>query len=203
MKKILLSIFFAAISVSSFAQTRAMGIRVGVSGFEADYQHTFAKNQFLECCFGIDFGYLGAGSLKTPADTKTGMKATGTYNFIWARPAWTNEGSWALYAGAGATTGYVHDDVHYTTNDGINIANFQSHGFMLGICAQVGVEYTFKFPLQLSIDLRPTLAMHVNAKTPYLDPTKPEAISYHKVRAGLYDNGLLGFAPSISARYRF
>ena len=187
MKKIVLAIILAAVATTSYGQTKAMGARLGVCGFEADYQHVFIKNQFLECNFGLDFGWLGQGnSVVTPND-KLGVKATAVYNFVWARPAWTNEGSWALYAGPGVTTGYVHDDGHYMGDDGKTIISFQSHGFVLGVCAQVGVEYTFWFPLQLSVDLRPTVGMHAN---------KIEGV-------GFYDNGLLGFAPTISVRYCF
>ena len=179
MRKLLLTVIIATIAVCSYAQPRAAGLRVGVTEFELDYQHSFQKNQFLEGNFGIDFGYNVNGS--------TGAKATAIYNFIWARPAWTEKGSWALYAGPGVTTGYVHDDGHYMGDDGKTIISFQSHGFVLGVCAQVGVEYTFWFPLQLSVDLRPTVGMHAN---------KIEGV-------GFYDNGLLGFAPTISVRYCF
>ena len=203
MRKIVLTIILTALAATSYGQTRAIGVRIGASGCEADYQHTFAKDRFLECNFGLDFGYLGKYDLGTPANDKLGVKATGIYNFIWARPAWTNEGSWALYAGPGVTTGYVHDDVHYLASDGVNIINFQSHGFMLGICAQVGLEYTFWFPLQLSVDLRPTIAMHINERYPFKNPANPEAQSYYRARVGFYDNGLLGLVPTISARYRF
>ena len=201
MRKAFLIIILTAIAVSSYGQTRAMGVRNGVSGFEADYQHEFVKDRFLECNFGMDFGCLGKGY--ATAKDKLGIKATAVYNFIWARPAWTNEGKWALYEGPGLTSGYVHDDVHYTANDGVNIIYFQNHGFMLGVCAQVGIEYTFWFPLQLSVDLRPTVAMHINNRLPYTNPENPEVRSYHKARIGFYDNGLLGFVPSVSVRYRF
>lgn len=187
MKKIILAIILTIVAFTSYGQSRAVGARLGVTGFEADYQHEFIKNSFLECDFGLDFGWLGKGDPAVKADDKSGIKATATYNFIWARPAWTNKGSWALYAGPGITTGYVHDDGHLIANDGVSIVSFQSHGFMLGICAQVGLEYTFWFPLQLSVDLRPTVGLHAN-----------------KIEGGaFYDNGLLGFVPSVSVRYRF
>lgn len=187
MKKIILVIILTTVALTSYGQSRAVGARFGVTGWEADYQHEFVKNSFLECGFGIDSGYLGKGSSAVKADEKVGIKATGIYNFIWARPAWTEKGSWALYAGPGVTTGYVHDDGHLIADDGVSVISFQSHGFMLGVCAQVGLEYTFWFPLQLSVDLRPTIGLHAN---------KIEG-------AAFYDNGLLGFTPLISARYRF
>ena len=178
MKKVLLTIFAITLAVSGYSQTRSMGARLGITGFEASYQHNMHKNQFLEGNIGLDFGVL--------ADKQPGLKATATYNFIWARPAWTEEGTWAIYAGPGASIGYVHDEVHYTVDK--EVVHYNDGGFMLGIACQVGVEYTFWFPLQVSVDLRPCVGMHVNA---------------HDTRVGLYDSGFLGFVPSISARYKF
>ena len=85
MKRVFLTIIIATIAVCSYAQPRAAGLRIGVSEFELDYQHSFKKNQFLEGNLGIDFGYNANGS--------TGAKATAIYNFVWARPAWTEKGS--------------------------------------------------------------------------------------------------------------
>jgi len=189
MRKKILTIIFIAVAAASgaHAQPRALGIRVGVSGLEADYQHSFFKNQFLQGNLGLDFGYSANGV--------PGVKATAIYNFIWARPAWTNKGSWAIYAGPGATIGYANDEVHYKVAE--EVVHFLDNGFLLGICGQVGLEYTFWFPLQLSVDLRPVIAMHIN------DGYTDSAGSRHGTRVGFYDNGLLGFAPTISVRYRF
>ena len=119
MKRIFLTIIIATIAMCSYAQPRAAGLRVGVSEFELDYQHIFKnKNQFLECDLGVDFGWLGKCTPAVKAGEKIGFKATGVYNFVWARPAWTNKGSWALYAGPGLTIGAAHDDVHYMAEDG-------------------------------------------------------------------------------------
>ena len=189
MKRILLTIIVATAAVSAYAQPRALGIRAGVSGLEADYQHDFARNQFLEGNFGLDFGYNANGA--------PGVKATAVYNFIWARPAWTNRGTWALYAGPGVSVGYVDDEVHFTDTDGRNINYFRDHGFMFGICGQVGLEYTFWFPLQLSVDLRPVVGLHINDGY-----SAPDGRRYGS-RIGFYDNGLLGLVPSVSVRYRF
>ena len=187
MRRIILTIILTAGTLGAFAQPRAAGLRLGITGFEADYQHTIQKNQFAEGGIGLDFGYNANG---TP-----GIKATGTYNFIWARPAWTNKGTWALYAGPGASIGYVNDEVHFPV--GNEIIHYKDNGFMLGLCAQAGLEYTFWFPLQLSIDLRPCFGMHVSGS--HIDA----AGNRHSARVGFYDNGLLGFIPHITARYIF
>lgn len=195
MKKLLLTIILAATAVSAFAQPRSCGFRIGFSGFEADYLHTFVnKNQFLEGNFGVDFGYAKGKS-------QPGIKATAIYNFVWARPAWTEKGSWALYAGPGLSMGYVNDQDHILVDK--TVIPYYSNGFMLGVCAQVGLEFTFWFPLQLAVDLRPVFGIHVNGRYPYIDTTNPEVTRRSPVKTGFYDNGLLGFVPTISARYRF
>lgn len=196
MKKILLAIIIAATAISAYAQPRAAGLRVGVSGFEADYQHTFVNNdQFLEGTFGVDFGYNING--------EPGVKAAATYNFIWAHPAWTNKGSWALYAGPGVAIGYVNDNTAWKGADGNIQISGEINGFMLGICGQVGLEYTFWFPLQLSVDLRPVVGLHVSESYRVNNPIEPSKPFIYKSQAGFYDNGLLGLVPSISVRYRF
>ena len=195
MKRILLTIIITATSVIAYAQPRSGGLRIGITGLEASYQHSMNKNQFIEGNLGVDFGF--------EADGVPGIKLTGIYNFIWARPAWTNQGTWALYAGPGATLGYVSDYVHFKASDGKNIVNFPDSGFMIGVCGQVGVEYTFWFPLQLSLDLRPAIAMHVNDGYSVSDPIDPQKTIRYGSRAGFYDNGLLGFCPTLSVRYRF
>ena len=80
-------ITLATISTVAHAQPKAMGLRIGATGLEADYLHTMNRNQFIEGNLGLDFGF-GANGVP-------GVKATATYNFIWARPAWTNKGTWA------------------------------------------------------------------------------------------------------------
>ena len=201
MKKLLLTIILAATAVTAFAQPRSFGLRIGASGFEADYMHTFInKNQFLEGNFGVDFGNT------SKAKPQPGVKATAVYNFVWARPAWTERGSWALYAGPGLSMGYVYDDEYMKDNvqdDIQNIISGYTDGFMLGICAQVGLEYTFWFPLQLAIDLRPILGIHANGGFDYNDPTNPETTKRAPAKTGFYDNGLWGFIPNISVRYMF
>ena len=192
MKRSILTIILVALSICSYAQPRSAGLRLGITGIEADYQHTMQKNQFIEGGIGLDYGYYANGA--------PGFKVTGIYNFIWARPAWTEKGKWAIYAGPGATLGWVNDEVHF--NIGNNIVHYQDNGFMLGICGQVGLEYTFWFPIQLSVDLRPTIAMHINNGEMYYNPVTTN-IEKHASSVGFYDNGLLGLSPHISVRYSF
>lgn len=67
-----------------------------------------------------------------------GMAVTGVYDFILASPQWT-PGTWNVYAGPGASLAV-------------------GGGVAVGVCAQVGLEYTFgSIPLQLSLDMRPNI----------------------------------------------
>ena len=192
MKRALLTLTIVIAGLSAYAQPRDMGIRIGATGLEAGYQHDIKQNQFIEGNLGLDFGTL--------SNAAPGVKATAIYNFIWARPAWTEQGTWALYAGPGATMGYVHDQAHFTV--GKEVIPYNSAGFMLGVCAQVGLEYTFWFPLQLSVDLRPTVAMHVSGRYSAENPLTGETV-HTNARVGFYDTGILGLSPNISVRYRF
>ena len=109
MKRFFIIALLASISFAAMAQPRAAGLRFGTTGLEASYQHSFGWDYFLEGEMGLDFG---AGA-KAPV----GFKAIATYNIIWARPAWTDRGAWALYAGPGLVLGGVADRVTYKIND--------------------------------------------------------------------------------------
>ena len=197
MRKLLSVIVIAVLAAStSFAQSgtnesapsipRSMGFRVGATGFDATYQHIFKKNQFLQGDLGVDFGYNANG--------RPGMHATAVYNFIWARPAWTNRGFWALYAGPGLSLGYVNDMVSYRVGNEVKYT--LDYGFMLGLAVQVGLEYTFEFPLSLALEVRPVFGLHIN------DGVEIAGQQYAG-KVGFYDNGLLGFVPTLGVRYKF
>ena len=89
------------------------------------------------------------------------LNVAGTYNWMIAQPQWTDRGEWGFYAGAGAAVGFAQKSVY------------------VGAAGQAGLEYSFWFPLQLSIDIRPQLGL-VNSKF-----------------------GLWGWYPHLSVRYKF
>ncbi len=184
MKKIFAIITLAlAVSLSSFAQPKAIGGRFGYSGLEASYEHYVGSPNFIEAELGVD--YLGAW----------GFKATGMYNYVFLQPSWTSRGDWAWYAGAGLSMGYVGDQVRYHEGD-VKYIDW-ARGFELSIPVQVGLEYTFWFPLQLAVDIRPYLGMHICGK----DINGLHVPDHHKV--GFYNQGLWGFTPTLSVRYSF
>ena len=191
MKRLIFIIILSVLTACAYAQPRAMGLRVGATGLEASYEHSMSPVQFIQGDLGMDFGYNVNG--------RPGVRATAVYNFIWARPNWTTQGSWAIYAGPGLSLGFVDDQVPYEIGDAI--LGHYDNGFMIGVVGQVGVEYTFRFPLQLALEVRPCFGLHVNDGK-FRDRETGLTVNYGG-KTGFYDNGLLGFVPSLSIRYCF
>ena len=138
MKKIIvLAAMILGFSVAAAAQSRSIGVRVG-NGGEISYQHTLGQN-FLEVDGGLGLGFDGVFNIG----------ATGIYNFMIAQPQWTDRGEWGFYAGPGASVGLGLGEANYLT---------------LGAAGMVGLEYTFWFPLQLSLDFRQHLGFSFGEK---------------------------------------
>ena len=96
--------------------------------------------------YGVDLSYQHSiGENFIEADLGLGsfsyLNIAGTYNFMIVQPDWTSAGEWGFYAGPGVALG-VGKDL-----------------FNVGIAGQVGLEYTFEFPLQLSLDVRPQIGL--------------------------------------------
>ena len=139
MKKLLL---FVAVTLCmgsvALAQPKAVGIRGGLFGTgEISYEHwlTLFDNDydFVEAELGVYGG--------------NGFRATAMYNFTFAQPEFTDRGEWGLYAGPGISAGY---------GTGLNKNDEKVASPFVGVNFQLGIEYTFWFPLQLSIDFRPS-----------------------------------------------
>ena len=163
-------------TIAAYAQPRAAGLRLGW-GFEASYQHTINAG-FLEGDLGLD---LYDANLP-------GFKATVAYDFLFNTNAkFTNRGKWLLYAGPGISFGHVGDTVNYFED-----IKGALNGSMVGLVAQAGIEYTFWFPLQLSLDMRPCFGIHINDQT-----------DFYRRHTEFYNYGLYGFIPSLSVRYKF
>ena len=127
-------------AVAAVAQPKAIGVRGGLLGphfnGEISYQQwtTLFDNDydFVE----VDLGVFGGD----------GFKATAMYNFTFAQPEFTDRGEWAFYTGPGVAIGY---------GTGINKNDEKKSAPFVGLAYQLGLEYTFWFPLQLSVDFRP------------------------------------------------
>ena len=164
MKRIIIIATLILSVATAYAQPRAIGGRLG-SGLEVSYQHNIAETaNFHEMNLGLSFIGLG-------------LDATYSYNYMIAQPDWSKKGQWGFYAGPAANVGY--SAWGYYTGSAWGTAH-------IGIGGQLGLEYTFDFPLQLSFDLRPTLG-----------------VRFGSGYVGFYSGGLWGFIPSLSLRYRF
>jgi hypothetical protein len=140
-KTLLIVIALLGLSLAAMAQPKAIGVRGGLFGphfnGEISYEHwaTVFDNDYD--FFEIDLGVFGGN----------GFKATALYNFTFAQPEFTDRGEWGFYAGPGLALGY---------GTGINKSDEKKSAPFVGLAAQLGLEYTFWFPLQLSVDFRPS-----------------------------------------------
>ena len=134
MRKILLviaaTLAFAAVAV---AQPKAIGLRLGNYGVDVSYENYAGENDFLEFELGMD------NVFNTDA-----FHLDGVYNFMIAHPDFTAEGQWGIYVGPGASVA-VWDN---GKNENVVYA---------GLLGNVGLEYIFDFPLQVSFSFRPRL----------------------------------------------
>ncbi|MFL1012761.1 hypothetical protein [Flavisericum labens] len=138
MKKLfLLSIAVFGFILTSNAQEiseNAIGLRLGDSdgfGAEISYQRALGANNRLELDLGLRSG-----------NGYDGFKLAGLYQWVWLL-----DGNFNWYAGVGGGLGsYSFDNVPPGVDD--------SETFIFA-AGDIGIEYNFDIPLQLSIDARP------------------------------------------------
>ncbi|TXD82920.1 hypothetical protein ESY86_11780 [Subsaximicrobium wynnwilliamsii] len=140
MKKVfLLAVTCIGFTLAATAQDisdNAIGLRLGDSGgfgAEVSYQRALGGNNRLEIDLGLRSG-----------NDYDGFKLAGIYQWVW-----NIEGGFNWYAGAGGGLGsYSYDDRGPGNDDN------ETFVFVAG---DIGIEYNFDFPLQLSLDARPEL----------------------------------------------
>ena len=137
-KLILLFAVFATFTFAASAQEiadNAIGLRLGDDdgfGAEISYQRALGENNRLELDLGIRSG-----------NNYDGFKLTGLYQWVWQL-----DGSFNWYAGAGGGVGSYSVDVP---------GGEDFDDTFLFVAGDVGIEYNFDIPLQLSLDIRPEL----------------------------------------------
>ena len=125
--------------------------------YQISYQHSVGRHADF---IEVDFGYQLLGN---------GLNAAVAYDFMVARPEWTRKGSWGVYAGPAIK------------------AAFFGVGTCVSAGVEVGLEYTFEFPLQISLDIKPGVGVAIVNRT-----------------VSLYGGeSTIGAFPSISLRYLF
>ena len=121
-------------AAATFAQPKSIGGRLGNYGIDVSYEnYVMGGSDFLEFGLGLDNGF-----------STSAFHVDGIYNFMILEPDWTLVGHWGFYAGPGASVAV------WKNSDDENTV-------YAGFLGNVGLEYTFNFPLQLSIDFRPRL----------------------------------------------
>ena len=135
MKKFLI-ILVAALGMAAVAsaQPKAIGGRIGNYGLDISYKNYVGSgSDFLEFELGLDDAF-----------STSAFHFDGVYNIMIAHPDWTSSGQWGFYAGPGASVAV------WENGKAENVV-------YAGVVGNVGLEYIFDFPLQLSISLRPRL----------------------------------------------
>ncbi len=133
MKKFLFVAVLAMASVMAYAQPRAIGGRLGY-GAEVSYEHGLGSGNMVSLEVGVP-GFAG-------------IEAACTYDWIdpfGATVPWNEKGEWHWYMGVG----------------GAVQVPFQFNVGFIGAAGRFGIEYDFWFPLQLSLDFRPTLGVGI------------------------------------------
>ena len=126
---------------AAVAQPKAIGVRGGLFGLGFNGEISYEQwTDLLDNDYDFFEAELGVFA-------RNGFKGTLMYNFTFAQPEFTDRGEWAFYAGPGVVAGY---------GTGTNKNDEQVAAPFVGLAAQLGLEYTFWFPLQLSVDFRPT-----------------------------------------------
>lgn len=118
----------------------AIGLRIGDNdgfGPEINYQRALGENNRLE---------LGLGwHSKSYVDA---IKVTGIYQWVW-----NIDGGFNWYAGPGAGLGVVnYDRKYYGPKYYDDYKKSEVYAFITG---DIGIEYSFDFPLLVSLDFRP------------------------------------------------
>ncbi len=169
MKKLILSAcILLATAFAAQAQEiskNALGLRIGDNdgfGGEISYQRGIGDNNRLE----FDLGWRDNRDYD-------GVKLVGLYQWVW-----NIDGGFNWYAGVGAGVGtweYKRDlPAGWKYDDG---------GTFLLLAGDIGIEYVFDIPLQISLDLRPEL---------YFADSRND-----------FDNGYNSFGPDIALGIRY
>lgn len=183
MKKLLTTIVMISLMAGVvMAQPKAIGARLGYN-FEVSYQHSLSSGM-VEVDAGVSpfitqkvYTYDASGNLIPHAYHYGRAELIAAYD-------WTmnlaNNLYWYIGVAAGVSWGYgeFFNTEHFNKNG--NLVTYRRLGLPAG--AQIGLEYDFNIPLNLSIDYRPM-------------------INLFGLRQGDFTSNLLNVA--LGVRYRF
>ncbi|MBO7586601.1 MAG: hypothetical protein J6T13_05415 [Bacteroidales bacterium] len=133
MKKVFFSLMIVfAMATAAVAQPRAIGARLG-GNLEFSYQHSLAQgNMMVDLTAGVtnvwnNWAHAGV---------------TAMFDWVWAIGA----SNWNWYVGPGVGVGF---------NYGRYWKDYDYLPVTVAVGAQIGVEYQFGIPLNISLDWRP------------------------------------------------
>jgi hypothetical protein len=183
MRKILFTLAVVLFTTAAVvAQPRAIGVRFGYN-IEASYQHGLGEANYIQ----LDAGLIYYSS---------GIQLAGTYNWIFATPEWGDYGTWEWFGGIGAGLGYNWSlqNAHWKGTVWTTAYSNNWHHFFVGAAGNVGLSFTFEFPLQLSVDYHPVIG-------PSFGEYWVNSTNNPKRTVALYAPGFWDFG--VSARYTF
>jgi hypothetical protein len=181
---LVITIILIATCTFAMAQPRAIGGRLGYN-IGISYQHQIGEKNMIQA--DVD---LIAYALH-------GIQGTVTYNWIVPLKSWEVV-KWNLIAGVGAGAGFQWWGGHYTHLDTWPLP-YREGGTFLGAAGMIGMEWNFKFPLQLAIEYRPLVGTILHQKRDYYD----DHFERKGIAAAFYYRGLWESAAAISVRYKF
>ena len=186
MKKLSLAIILIAICAMAMAQPRAIGGRIGWS-IGPSYQHQIGEKTMIQADVDLlAYGFWGV---------------QGTVTFNWIIPLVSvNAGNLNLYPGVGIGGGYewwksLKGNIPY---DWYPYPYGRSGNGFIGIAGMIGIEWNFKFPLQLSFEYRPLIGVEL-----YNRPRYAGSNDYMTYLNLPYKNGFWESALALCVRYKF
>ncbi len=129
-KTILVVALVGALFTLASAQPRAIGVRFG-NGADFSYQHSIGEKNMLDCTAGVSLGWLG----------HPGVTAVVMFDWVF-----DIKSGWKWYVGPGAGVGWGWGPA------------YKDHDYFplrVNVGGQIGIEYNFGIPLNLSLDVRP------------------------------------------------
>lgn len=169
MRKVLLIAVLAVASVMMYAQPRAIGGRLGAFN-GVSYEHAIGEHNMIEVELGLSIdGYMNIfGKLKNVSINHLnsgGLNIQAACTYDWIDPFGATfptmpKGEWHWYMGVGGAAGGGWRVTNWTVTQSTGVlTNYQRGWGFIAPAGRVGVEYDFWFPLQLSLDWRPTVGL--------------------------------------------
>ena len=178
MKKIFTTmVIMLAVASVAFAQPRAIGGRLGWNYEEFSYQHSLNDGMYMDLTAGIGDMWTGFTSLNATAAFDWTFNIKGIWNWF-VGPA--------VGVGFGYGAGYGHFSRKGSIYDGLIYDDYYYDApympFRLNVGGQIGFEWEFGIPLNLTVDWRPMINV-MGMVNPYY--TRRDA-----VLGGLYNFGV-------------